>query len=210
MKDTTVIICCAGMGTRLCIGLPKSLLSIGNKPLIVHQLEVLKECEDVRIVIGYRPEDIISIVKTVKKDVMFAFNYDFDKTGPAASACKAMINTKKYVLIIDGDLVINKDDFKNIINTNGEFICITDIRSTNPILLEVTDGYAKSFSTFGNFEWNGIIKLEATKFNKSNEHVYDMFSHCFPIKTLFVRSRDIDTQEDYENAVQWYNEGCIE
>ena len=43
--DTTVIICCAGMGTRLGIGTTKALLHIDGKPLIIHQLEALKDIQ---------------------------------------------------------------------------------------------------------------------------------------------------------------------
>ena len=46
---TTVIICCAGMGTRLGIGTTKALVDICGVPLIIRQLELLKEFDDIRI-----------------------------------------------------------------------------------------------------------------------------------------------------------------
>ena len=33
--DVTVIICCAGMGTRLGIGTTKALVDVGGEPLII-------------------------------------------------------------------------------------------------------------------------------------------------------------------------------
>ena len=50
IDNTTVIICCAGMGTRLGIGTTKALVNICGKPLILHQLELLKDYKDIRIV----------------------------------------------------------------------------------------------------------------------------------------------------------------
>ena len=37
-KDITVIICCAGMGTRLGIGTTKALVDIAGEPLIIREL----------------------------------------------------------------------------------------------------------------------------------------------------------------------------
>lgn len=48
-SEITIIISCAGMGTRLGIGSTKALVNINGKPLIIHQLEQLKEYDDIRI-----------------------------------------------------------------------------------------------------------------------------------------------------------------
>ena len=45
-KNTTVIICCAGMGTRLGIGTTKALIDIEGKPLIIRLLEQLNQCKN--------------------------------------------------------------------------------------------------------------------------------------------------------------------
>ena len=42
-ENTTVIISCAGMGTRLGIGMPKALVNVDGKPLIIRQLEMLQD-----------------------------------------------------------------------------------------------------------------------------------------------------------------------
>ena len=47
-KDITVIICCAGMGTRLGIGTTKALVDIAGEPLIIRELKLLKEFDDIR------------------------------------------------------------------------------------------------------------------------------------------------------------------
>ena len=60
--DTTVIICCAGMGTRLGIGTTKALMHIDGKPLIIHQLEALKDYSDVRVVVGYQANKVIELI----------------------------------------------------------------------------------------------------------------------------------------------------
>lgn len=62
-NDITVIICCAGMGTRLGIGTTKALVDIEGEPLIIHQLRLLDEFDDIRVVVGFDAERVINVVK---------------------------------------------------------------------------------------------------------------------------------------------------
>ena len=52
MDDLSIIICCAGMGTRLGIGTTKALINVYGKSLIERQLELTKDIDDVRVVVG--------------------------------------------------------------------------------------------------------------------------------------------------------------
>ena len=54
MIKKTVIISCAGMGTRLGLNIPKCLVEINGKTLLEIQLQQLEDVEDVRIVVGYK------------------------------------------------------------------------------------------------------------------------------------------------------------
>ena len=64
MKDNkTIIISCAGMGTRLGAGVPKAIVNVGDKPIIIRQLELLDDFEDVRVVVGFQADKVIEIVQ---------------------------------------------------------------------------------------------------------------------------------------------------
>ena len=82
-NDTSIIICCAGMGTRLGIGTTKALVNVLGTPVIIRLLHELSEYDDIRIIVGYQAESVIERVNKVRKDVMFAFNYNL--------RCKKMI-----------------------------------------------------------------------------------------------------------------------
>ena len=68
------IISAAGMGTRLGLNAPKCLLQFNGISIIQHQLDLLKDIEDVRIVVGFMEE---SVVKTVKvfEAMLFCMNF---------------------------------------------------------------------------------------------------------------------------------------
>ncbi len=111
-KETSVVICCAGMGTRLGIGTTKALVDVCGKPLILRLLEGLEAFDDIRIVVGFQAKRLIDVVNSYRKDVMYAFNYDYETTGVADSLRKAMRGIRPYMVILDGD---TPDDYDHMI-----------------------------------------------------------------------------------------------
>lgn len=210
-KDITIIICCAGMGTRLGIGTTKTLVNVCGKPLILRLLELMDDIADVRIVVGYQAENVIKCVNNVRTDVFFAFNHDFKTTGEAESLSKAMIGLKEYCVIIDGDLLINHDDFITLLEYPDECLGICNINSEEPIYANQENGFINELNeTKGNFEYSCVAKVKSARLNKCTGSVYSLLNELLPIKSLLVRTRDIDTPDDYERMVEWFKKGCKE
>ena len=174
-SDTTVVICCAGMGTRLGIGTTKALLHIGGKPLIIHQLENLDSYNDVRVVVGYQADKVIETVNAYRKDVMFCFNNEYQTTSPSISRVKGAINSKKYILSVNGDVLVNPVDFRQMLEINGEYLAVSKKHSEEPDLVTVNNGNAEYFSESGNFEWSGIVKIKSEDLIKNNGEVENIF-----------------------------------
>ena len=93
----TIVISCAGMGTRLGIGSTKALIDIDGKPLIIRQLELLKDFDDIRIVVGYQMEKVIEVVNSYRKDILFVFNHDYRNTGTGGSFSRAIKHAAELV-----------------------------------------------------------------------------------------------------------------
>lgn len=208
-NDITVIISCAGMGTRLGIGTTKALVEVAGKPLIIRQLELLNEVEDVRIVVGFQAEKVINTVKLYRSDIIFVFNHDYKTTGTAASLSKGLIGTKKYVVSLDGDLLVHPDDMSAFLDNNCECIggCIPT--TDNPVLMTLDkEGSVVKFSREqGKLEWTGLAKIKANKLTPDEGHVYQMLEPLMPIKVIEIRAKEIDTINDYEAAVCWVENG---
>lgn len=203
-KNTTVIICAAGMGTRLGIGTTKALVSVENKPLIIRLLEQLDGYDDVRIAVGFQAEKLIEKVNAYRKDVLFAFNYEYETTGPAASVSKALLQTRENVLLIDGDLLVYPEDFKKFLAFDDECICVTENSSCEPIWVDIKNDKATGFlKTKTAYEWAGIAKMKSRKLSECNAFVYEMIKPLLPMKKFEIRVKDIDTAEDYEKAEKW-------
>lgn len=205
MNNKTVVISCAGMGNRLGKGIPKALIDIDGKPLIAHQLEMLKDVDDVRVVVGYQAEKVIETVEKYRKNVTFAYNYDYKTTGTGASFSKGCVNAKKYVIALDGDLLVHPDDMKTILEYDNEFIGGTTPTTDDPILVKLDshDNVIAFSREHGELEWTGLTQVETSRLTFGTGHVYQMLEPILPIKVIRIRTREVDTVNDYERAVDW-------
>lgn len=204
-RNTSVIICCAGMGTRLGIGTTKALVDICGKPLIIRQLELLKEYDDVRIVVGYDAQRLVQTVTEYRKDVMFVFNYDYEQTGPGDSLRKAIVGARDIVVALDGDTLQNEDDFHDFLNYEGECLAVTQSASNEGIMAEIiNDEVVCLKKEQGNMQWSGITKMKKERLCDDDAYVYEMLNRHMPIKAFPMHLKEINTQEDYENAIEWY------
>lgn len=210
ITNKTVVISCAGMGTRLGIGSTKALVDICGKPMIVRQLEMLKDVEDVRIVVGYQAERVIEVAKEYRPDITFCFNYDYKTTGTAASFSKGMLCAKENIVSLDGDLLVNPDDLKKFISDDEEKIGGCTPGTDNPVLMEINDkneviGFSREK---GSLEWTGLAQVKTERLQAGDKHFYFMLEPLLPLKVVEISCREIDTYNDYENAIKWFENGC--
>ena len=204
----TVIISCAGMGNRLGLGTTKALVEVEGKPLIMHHLEKLKDESDIRVVVGYQAEKVINVVRKYRKDVVFVFNHNYRETGTGASVALASQYANEYILSLDGDLIIHPDDMKKILECDHEFVSGGIPDTDEPWMLQTYKDDGKEFvsafsKNIGNYEWNGITQMKSSKIKNGQGHVFQLIEPYLPIPFLELRTREIDTVNDYERAVEW-------
>lgn len=204
----TVVISCAGMGKRLGIGTTKCLVDVAGTPLIIRTLRMLDDVDDVRVVVGYQAEKVIEAVNKYRNDVTFVFNHDFKHNGTGASVSLAARYANDYILTLDGDLLIHPEDMKFLLEQDDEFIGVTAPGTDNPVLTVVEDGCVTEFSRErGSFEWTGVCQFLSSRVPEGDGHVYQLLEPGLPTKYLYIRTKEIDTMNDYENAVRWVLNG---
>ena len=195
----SVVISCAGIGSRLGLGLTKALVKINGRSLISWQLELFKDIEDVRIVVGFQANDIIEEVLKYRKDVIFIFNHRYFETKTGASFYLGARHAGEYILEWDGDLLVHPEDVKKILNADGEFICYADKTSDDAVFVKTDEqGNVLEFSReYGDYEWTGPACIAKRNLTYSSQNVYNMFEPHLPMKGMKVRAYDIDTYNDY-------------
>lgn len=204
MNDKTIIISCAGVGSRLGMGIPKALVEVDRKPLIIRNLEMLDNFDDIRVVVGYKAQNVIDMVNSYRRDVTFVFNNNYLNNGTGASVTLASKYANEYVLTIDGDLLINPEDMKNILNEQEEFIGVCSPSTDDPVLTSIENENVVEFSRKkGQYEWTGVSLVKSSRLSPGDGHVYQLLEPLLPLKYKLIRTKEIDTINDYVNAEKW-------
>ena len=205
----SIIISCAGMGTRLGIGTTKALIDINGKPLIIHQLENLPKDLDVRIVVGYQAERVMEVVKAYRKDVTFVFNHEYKTTGTGASFSKGLVGANEVVIALDGDLLVHPDDLRTFLSLDYDCIGGCDPTTDNPVLMTIdeNENVVEFSRERGSLEWTGLVQIGQAKLTPGTGHVYQMLEPVLPIRVMKIRTKEVDTPNDYENALAWVRNG---
>ena len=198
----SVIISCAGIGSRLGLGQTKALINLHGKSLIAWQLEAFKEVEDLRIVVGYQANDVIEEVLRYRKDVIFVFNHRYFETKTGASLYLGAQHANDLIIAWDGDLLVHPDDIKTILDADYEFIGCADKSSEEAVYVNTNqNGEVISFSREnGDYEWTGPACIKRDKLSYISGNVFNQLEPFLPMKGLKVRAYDIDTYQDYLNV----------
>lgn len=198
-KEKSVVISCAGIGSRLGLGLTKALVQINGSSLISWQLQLFEDVEDLRIVIGFQGGEIIEEVRKYRQDVIFCYNHRYFETKTGASFYLGARHANNEIMEWDGDLLVHPEDVKMLLNTPGEFICYGDKTSEETVFVRTNDmGEVLSFSReSGDYEWTGPACMAKRNLTYSSNNVFNMFEPLCPMRGIKVRAYDIDTYNDY-------------
>lgn len=211
-EGRTIIISCAGMGTRLGAGIPKALVDIDGKTLIQRHLEAFSDEDDVRIVVGFKAMDVIRSINQYTRDVIYVVNRDYASNGTGASVTLAKRFANQYIITIDGDLLIHPEDISAIVNTPGEYVGVSLPSTDDPVLTVVND--KKEVIAFsraeGDFEWTGVSKTYVGNLADGDEHVCDILAMNLPTPYLLIRTKEVDTPNDLNAARNWVMNGFCE
>lgn len=215
-NDFTVVISCAGMGRRLQMSKTKALAHIMGRPIIAWQLDALKWVKDIRVVVGYQAYDVIEYVKTIRSDVMFVFNHDYEKTGTAASFTLGSYGGKNFVISLDGDLIVTPESLQQFIQQQKSLLGVLPLITQEPtcITLDETGQWAHSFgsnaiNTAQVLEWSGLCCLTQEQIKHSitlgldRGHVYELINPHLPLPAFPIEAREIDTPTDFEKAEEF-------
>ncbi len=208
----TVVINCAGIGSRLGLGQTKTLVDINGQPLIYWQLEQLHNVKNIRIVVGYQAKQVMNTVLKKRKDVVFVYNHNYLHTKMATSLYLGSINSHSMVLSIDGDMLIHPADMRNCLEEEEEFIGCTHIESDDPVYAQLKNDNVVKFSREnGDCEYSGPTQLSNSRMDSNKDkHLYEIVEKHLPIPVKIIRAIDIDTAEDHKKATtlftQWQSE----
>lgn len=198
----SVVISCAGIGSRLGLGMTKALIRIKGKTLIQWQLDLFRSVEDVRVVVGYEANNVIEEVRRYRPDVIFVYNHNYFDTKTGASYYLGARDANEFVMEYDGDLLVHPDDMQRLLEEKGEWIAYADKTSEEAIYARVNSvGDVVGFSReYGDYEWTGPCCLQRPHIKYTSENVFNQLEPYLPMRGIKIRACDIDTYDDYERV----------
>ena len=144
----SVVISCAGIGSRLGLATTKALVEIEGVTVIARQLQALQSVEDIRVVVGYQAGNVIAEVRRYRPDAIFVYNHDYFTTKTGASFFLGARHGNDYAVELDGDLLIHPDDMHMLLEQSGEWIAYADISSDDAMFVRCdSEGNVLSFSS---------------------------------------------------------------
>ena len=183
-----------------------------DKKIIDYQLDLVEDIDLVSLVVGYKCDDVIDYVNDKRYDLRIVHNSGFENNSTAFSINLATQDFDEPYISMDGDLLINKSEFDNFINSfNGETLLgITPSKTEDGVYVNLNDkGEVISFQRQPKtqYEWANIACInKPVTIDKDKEYVYLQFNNYLPLKSfVFENLFEIDTPKDLKFALDNLN-----
>ncbi len=208
-----LVICCAGVGSRLGLEMPKCLAPILGQPLIHWQLDLIRDFENVVVVIGYKAAEVMRAVRDKRPGVTFVLNHEYRTTSTLDSLAMGIAEMNEPFVYLDGDLLVTSEAIRMIQMAPIPAIGIKQTYSDQPVCVEMGSGdLVRKVVGFTHgmreYEWTGLAKLRPGDVRKTvgATHVYQAIAHMLPVDAVEIDCAQVDTPQDHEEAQAWMRE----
>lgn len=201
----TVIIAAAGVGSRLGAGIPKCLVEVGGHAVFEYQLRAFSWADEIRMVVGYRSEEVIARVSAVESRVAFVQNRNYADTTTLQSNFLGARGVEGKALFIDGDMVISRktsEALRQAYERDEDFVGVARELSEEPVYVDLEDSQVQWFSYDrpSSYEWANVALLDVKRLTYQKTHFYVLLEKYLPTEALVVDRLEIDTPEDLQFA----------
>ena len=150
------VILAGGFGKRLrplTIDKPKPLVEVAGKPILIWQIEWLKDhgIDEIVLLVGYLKDKIIEYIGSGKKfgvKVTYVVEDEPLGTGGALKNAESVLRNEEKFLVLNGDIITNLNPRKLLDNVGSNIIvsiAAVPLRSPYGILSIDKDGYILRF-----------------------------------------------------------------
>ncbi len=201
------VIAAAGFGSRLNQGIPKCLVEVNGRKIIEYQLALLQDIPDIRIVVGYHAEEVIQFVGSVRPDIKFIVNEQFDSTSTLQSYYMGCRDIHDFFLLLDGDIIPQKNSFRSFLKRFSGVDVIGAAPATTEDAVFVHKDNSNRIVAFTRdnpspYEWSNIALLHSDHFINENIYVYQCIERFLPVCAESIERLEIDTPADLSYALE--------
>lgn len=212
------VIACAGLGSRLGMGLPKCMVEVGGQTILSRLIDSLeKAVSRIHVVVGYREEMIAEYCARHHRNVVLVRNPDFRTTNTAYSYMVGATGFSDKTVFLDGDLLIEEASLNQFVKTAATedvLVGVTPASTEKAVYVDVQEDpdsgrlHVRRFDreVKMDHEWANIACAPANFFNDTeNGYVFERLSRFLPLAAGHVNLHEIDTPADMEKAEAFLN-----
>ncbi len=216
MQDITgVVIACAGMGTRVGLGMPKCMIEIDGQTILTRLVNMLKpHIRTIHLVVGYREDMVINYCAQHHRDVVLVRNPEFRDTRASFSLSKGARHLKGKILFMDGDLLVEPQSMTNFLaaaQSRDLLIGLTEAKSENAVYAQgqesgneiVIEGFSRESSS--DLEWANVFVGPHDMLDGAPGFVFERLAEHLPLYGKLLNLAEIDTADDLVAARQFFN-----
>ena len=185
------------------------MIDIHGRRVIDYLLDLLKEIENVRIVVGFMEELVIEHVRKLRDDVVFVRNPNFQTTSNTHSLWLATRDLHEPFIAIDGDMLINPASFSDFLNAcagRDSIVGVAKSKTEEAVFVklnakaQIVSFYRKPRETY---EWCGIACMSGIRMPQGDQgFVYSVLEKHLPLKAQVIDCYEIDTPADLDYALK--------
>jgi choline kinase len=204
-----VVICAAGIGSRLGLNKPKCLVEVAGRTLLDYHLERLAWAQTIWLVVGFQEEEVIAHAMALRPDLIVVRNPDYLRTNTLQSLHLVARHLDQRFLMIDADTLVENTSFDRFIEAANEhqqligisrYLTTDGVRVTLDAAGEAVTGFTRA--PVQDFEWTGIAVIEPHLAVNQPKFVYQALEPFLPIRAMELDAFDIDTTADLDRAGQ--------
>jgi choline kinase len=207
------VIACAGLGSRLGMGLPKCMIEVDGQTILSRLVRALRpHVPRIHIVVGYREDIVTEYCSRYYRDVVLVRNPDFRSTNTAHSLRLGSVGFSNKVLYLDGDLIINEESLTRFIENSVKtrfLIGITPAKSSQAVFVSTQQNEngdsieLKAFhrSPSAKYEWANVFSGPPNILRDGSGYVFESLQSILPARAQELQLFEVDTSEDLERAI---------
>lgn len=200
-----VVIAAAGRGNRLGENKPKCLVVLHGHYIFEYLLEAFSWADEIRMVVGYKKDEVKRIVREFSDKVSFIDNDDYANTTTLQSNYLAVKEDDEKLLFIDGDMVITKataDLLRDKYEKGNLFVGVAKDLSEQPVYVGAENEKVEWFSYDkpSDLEWANVALLDSKMLEYNKTHFFVQIEKHLPLDYLVVERLEVDTQADFKLA----------
>lgn len=210
MSDSvSIVINAAGIGSRLGLNIPKSLVSILDRPLIDWQFSIIPSDVEVIVVVGFKGRELADVVKILRPDAAIVINHNYNQTKTAGSFKLGAKFGGNRLVSLDGDFLTTEATLEKFIYSDSNLLGLTQVNSVTPVYAEVSRNNVINFSyeVKSSFEWTGLANLSRDlSLDLGEQHMFQGIKKFLPINFVEIDCMEIDEISDLQRMEKWIQE----